>query len=145
VAAEDNSLATAQASVAGTVEDEADPAPASTAAQDTKTVVPVHDDAGNLASMEDSVYNSSSSSSSSSLEDHPGSASAAPQRTWKWNPLMKNLILSPQMLQCCILLLYHSSLLAGHHQQTLGDGSPQPPLKESTNPGPALADPGGWV
>jgi len=67
VAAEDNSLATAQeTSVAGTMEDDADQAPASTAAQGVKTLMPVDIDADDHASMEDSVYNPSSSSS---LED----------------------------------------------------------------------------
>jgi len=41
VAAIDNSLATAQASVVGTVKDEADPPPATTAAQGANTLVPV--------------------------------------------------------------------------------------------------------
>jgi len=48
VAAEDNSLTMAQASVAGSMEDEADLAPASTAAQGAKTLMPVEVDTDDL-------------------------------------------------------------------------------------------------
>jgi len=65
-AVEDNSLTTAQASVAGTVDTKAEPPPATTAVQGAKTLVPVDVDADDLASMEDSIYTSSSFSSSSS-------------------------------------------------------------------------------
>jgi len=50
VAAEDNSLATAQASVTGTVEEDADQALASTAAQGAKTLVSVDVDTNDVAS-----------------------------------------------------------------------------------------------
>jgi len=89
VAAEDNSLATAQAYVAGTVKDEADLALATTAAQVAKTLVPVDVDTDDLASMKDSIHNScnsSSSSSSSSLKDHPNSASTAPPEDMEMEP-----------------------------------------------------------
>jgi len=52
----DNSLVTAQASVAGTMEDEADPAPVSTAAQGAKTLVPVDVYADNLPSLYGGFY-----------------------------------------------------------------------------------------
>jgi len=79
--ADDDSLATAQPSIAGTEEEAADTPPASTIVQGAKTLVPVDEDTDNLASMEDSIYsssNSSSLSSSSSNVDHPASASTAP-------------------------------------------------------------------
>jgi len=58
-AVDDNSLATAQAFVAGTVENNADQAPASTTVQGAKTLVPVDVDA-DKASMEDLIYSPSS-------------------------------------------------------------------------------------
>jgi len=81
VAANDNSLATAQASVAGTIEEDVDPPPAKTATQGAKILVSVDVDADDLTSMDDSLYNPSSSSSSSSpsSKDYPpNSASTAP-------------------------------------------------------------------
>jgi len=51
VAVDDNSLATAQTSMAGTVEEADDSALASTTVQGAKTLVPVDVDADDLASM----------------------------------------------------------------------------------------------
>ncbi len=98
MAGEDNSLATDKASVAGTVEDEVDPVLASTTAQGAKTLLTVDVDADALASMEDSICNSSSSSSLSSLENHPDSSSAAPLEDMEMEPLMKNPTPMLQML-----------------------------------------------
>ncbi len=129
MAAEDNSLATAQASVAGTVEDDTDQAPASTASQGAKTLVPVDPvdvDADDLALMDDSVNNpssSSSSSSSSSLKDHPNSASIALPEDMEMDPLTKNPIPLQQVLQCQVLLLHHCSLLETINRP-LGMGPP---------------------
>ena len=63
--ANDNSLAMAQASKASTVDEDAELPPAKTAALDAKSLVPVDINADDLASMEDSLYNSSSYSSPS--------------------------------------------------------------------------------
>jgi len=103
-------------------------------------------DADNLAFMEDFVYNASSSSrssSSSSLEDHPNSASGAPLEDMKTEP--PNEEPNPDAADAA---MQDSSTVplqsVGDHQQTLGDGPPTDP-PPSTNPGPALADPGRWV
>jgi len=143
---DDNSLAMAQASVARTVEDDADQALASTTVQGARTLVLVDVDADDLASMEDSIYNpysSSSSSSSASQADHPDLASATPLEHMEME--LPNEEPIPDATNVAMLDSSTVPLQSvGDHQQTLGDGPPEP-CKESTNPGPALADPGRWV
>jgi len=67
VADDNNSLATAQASVAGIVDPNATP-PASNAIQGSSKLVPVDVNADDLASMVNTVYNASGSSSNSSSD-----------------------------------------------------------------------------
>jgi len=62
VATDDNSLATAQASIMGTIDEDADLPPTAMPVQGTKTLLPVDADADDLSSMKDSsIYNFSSS------------------------------------------------------------------------------------
>ncbi len=134
----------AQASIVGIVDTEAEPPPA-TAAQGAKTLVPVNVDANDLASMEDSMYNSASSSScsSSSSKDPPNSASTAPPEDMETEPPEAKL--DPVAEDGAMMDSTTAPLQSVEdHQQTLGDAPHRHP-KKSTKLGPALADPGGWV
>jgi len=128
-AVDDNSLATAQTSVAGTVEEETDSALASTTVQGAKTLVPVDVDADDLASMENSIYSPCSSSgslSSSSQADHPDLATDDPLEEMETGPPNEE----PDPDATNVAMLDSSTVplqSVGDQQQTLGDGPPTAP------------------
>jgi len=140
-----NSLAMAQASITGTIDKDAEPS-AKTVALGAKSFMPVDIDADDLASVEDSFYNScsSSSSSSSSFKDPPNSTSTAPPEDIK----MELSEAEPDHVVEGVTMLDSTTVplqSVGDQQQTLGDGTPHSPTTESTNPGSASADLSGWV
>ncbi len=90
VADYNDSLATAQVSVAGMVDSNATPPSSSNVIQGSSKLVPVNVDANDLASMADTVFeasepSSNSSSDSSDLEDPPDDFSEDPPEHYLYN------------------------------------------------------------
>jgi len=158
--ANDNSLAMAQASVAAMVTANAAPPPDSTTpVLGSSKVRPIDLDTNNLASMVDTVYNSSESSSDSSSasdsstslndlpvedseEDNLDSAHLAPPNDMETelseedpDPVMEDATM-PDSTTIPLLSV-------GDQQQTLGTGPPTALPMEPSTLGPASADLGG--
>jgi len=157
-------MADTVASNAGTADSNAAPPTTNTATQGSSKLAPINVDANDLAFMADTAYpsveSSSDSSSDSSISEDPpedpsedfttrmfyclAATSAAPPEDMEMELPEED----PDPVTDDANIPDHSTALlssVGDPQQTLGDGPPTAPPKESTSLGHALAGLGGWV